>query len=176
MSKQESPEERAQAIHEEARMVLPGIQTLFGFQLIAAFNARFSELEMPDRIIHLCALVLVALAIALIMTPAAYHRICEQDRTTSYFADLASTLIAAAMVPLLLGITLDIFVVTHITLDGRHTWSAVILAACAFAVFVALWIAFPYWRRLRPRRRGHGDFLSAQGLLTRGPKRRELAR
>jgi hypothetical protein len=26
---------------EEARMVLPGIQALFGFQLIAVFNERF---------------------------------------------------------------------------------------------------------------------------------------
>src|SRR5205823_10297737 len=76
----ESPEERAHSTHEEARMVLPGIQALFGFQLIAAFNTRFTELELADRAVHLSALILVALAIALIMTPAAYHRICEPGR------------------------------------------------------------------------------------------------
>ena len=85
-------------------MVLPGIQTLFGFQLIAVFNARFSELDTGDRVVHLSALMLIALAIALIMTPAAYHRISEQGRTSVYFTKLASTLIAAAMLPLLIGL------------------------------------------------------------------------
>ena len=35
---------------EEARMVLPGIQALFGFQLIAVFNQRFdTALDRPAR-------------------------------------------------------------------------------------------------------------------------------
>lgn len=31
-------------ILEEARMILPGVQTLFGFQLIVVFNQRFEDL------------------------------------------------------------------------------------------------------------------------------------
>ncbi len=41
----EDVEKAGMAAIEEARMVLPGIQALFGFQLIAAFNQRFSELK-----------------------------------------------------------------------------------------------------------------------------------
>ena len=62
---------------EEARMVLPGMQALFGFQLIAVFNERFKELTENERFIHFNATVLVTIAIALIMTPAAYHRLAE---------------------------------------------------------------------------------------------------
>src|SRR6266446_3544638 len=40
----ESLVEETRAILAEARMVLPGIQALFGFQLIAVFNTRFDEL------------------------------------------------------------------------------------------------------------------------------------
>ena len=29
---------------EDARMILPGIQALFGFQLVAVFNERFAEI------------------------------------------------------------------------------------------------------------------------------------
>jgi hypothetical protein len=58
-------------------MVLPGIQALFGFQLIAVFNERFKELTEDEQLIHFSA-VLVTIAIALIMTPAAYHRLAEQ--------------------------------------------------------------------------------------------------
>jgi len=148
--KRESTEEQARSIHEEARMVLPGIQTLFGFQLIAVFNRRFDEVVSADRIVHLSALVLVALAIALIMTPAAYHRVCERDRATPYFAALASALVAAAMVPLLLGITLDIYVVTHLALDAGAVLPSAIVAGAVFIVFFCLWIGFPYLHRMQP--------------------------
>jgi hypothetical protein len=154
-SESESPEERAHSTHQEARMVLPGIQTLFGFQLIAAFNARFHDLDSIDRIIHLCALILIALAIALIMTPAAYHRICEPGRTSLFFTRLASVLVAAAMLPLLLGISLDIYVVTRMALPERDASLGIALGGAACAMFCAFWFAFPYWQRLRPRRRGN---------------------
>jgi uncharacterized protein DUF6328 len=156
----ESPKEQAEVTHEEARMVLPGIQTLFGFQLIAVFNARFTEFESADRIVHLLALLLVALAIALIMTPAAYHRICEEKRTSSYFAKLASKLVAAAMVPLLIALSLDIYVVTRIATQSREAWPSAALGCAAFFVFVGFWIVFPYWHRfhadLRTRRARDG--------------------
>lgn len=83
---------------EEARMVLPGIQALFGFQLIAVFNERFIELTEDEQFIHFSATVLVTIAIALIMTPAAYHRLAEQTTISKFFVWLASWLIAAAMV------------------------------------------------------------------------------
>ena len=41
-------------ILEECRMVLPGIQALFGFQLIAVFNPGFSEhLSTSEQHLHL---------------------------------------------------------------------------------------------------------------------------
>lgn len=43
---------------EESRMVLPGVQTLFGFQLIAVFNAGFLTLSTLDKDVHLLALLL----------------------------------------------------------------------------------------------------------------------
>jgi hypothetical protein len=65
----------AQYLSEECRTVLPGIQALFGFQLIAAFNPGFAQkFSLGEQRLHLLATALVALAIAAIMTPAAYHR------------------------------------------------------------------------------------------------------
>jgi Family of unknown function (DUF6328) len=62
----EKTEKMAMAAIEEARMVLPGIQALFGFQLIAAFNETFRQLEPPEQLLHFFSLVLVALAIAIL--------------------------------------------------------------------------------------------------------------
>jgi hypothetical protein len=42
-----SLEEETRTVIEEARMVLPGIQAVFGFQLIAVFNSGFHSL--PPR-------------------------------------------------------------------------------------------------------------------------------
>ena len=56
-------------------MVLPGIQALFGFQLIAVFNQGFGEkLSHGAQLVHLAALVLTVLATVLVMTPAALQR------------------------------------------------------------------------------------------------------
>src|SRR4249919_2449362 len=65
----------AQFLLDECRMVLPGIQCLFGFQLIVVFSTDFStKLSVPEQHLHLLAIGLIAIAVALIMTPAAYHR------------------------------------------------------------------------------------------------------
>ena len=46
--------DQVNTIEQEARMVLPGIQTLFGFQLIAVFNQGFkANLSQVEQIIHL---------------------------------------------------------------------------------------------------------------------------
>jgi magnesium-transporting ATPase (P-type) len=152
-SQAESPEEQAHSTHQEARMVLPGIQTLFGFQLIAAFNQRFMELAAADRVVHLVSLVLVALAIVLIMTPAAYHRIVEPGRTSTFFNRLASALVAVAMAPLLVSISLDIYVVTRLAVPNVDPWLGIAMSLATFAVYVGLWMVFPYWQRAHPRQR-----------------------
>src|SRR5438270_3471549 len=71
---------------DECRMVLPGIQALFGFQLVAVFNNAFWEkLSSGDRIVHLAAIALIIVAVALVMTPAAYHRQAEQHSVSEQF-------------------------------------------------------------------------------------------
>src|SRR3984893_13428902 len=130
---------------EEARMVLPGIQALFGFQLIAVFNERFKELTGDERLIHFSATLLVAIAIALIMTPAAYHRLAEQTTISKFFVLLASWLIAA-MVPLMLGLALEVYVLGFLVIGDPKTSLAV--ATALFGVFLTLWFVFPLAMRL----------------------------
>ncbi|HWI24000.1 MAG TPA: DUF6328 family protein, partial [Lysobacter sp.] len=59
-----------ESVLEECRIVLPGIQALFGFQLAVVFSERFDRiLTHAQQVLHLLAMALVAVAIALIMTP-----------------------------------------------------------------------------------------------------------
>jgi hypothetical protein len=138
----------AQQVVEEARMVLPGIQALFGFQLIAAFNARFTDLSQLDQRLHFVSMLLVALAAALIMTPAAYHRQVEPGGASAFFVRLASTLVTVAMAPLALGLCLDVYIIGQLIFAS--TAVAVVFALALLLVFTALWFVFP-WLALRLR-------------------------
>jgi uncharacterized protein DUF6328 len=126
-----SLEEETRTTIEEARMVLPGIQTLFGFQLVAVFNNRFHDFTGLEQVLHLAALLMIALAIALIMTPAAYHRIAKRGTVSRRFVDLASRFLELAMTPLMLGISLDLFLLARLILNNvtREHWGREDLSA-----------------------------------------------
>jgi hypothetical protein len=133
---------------EECRMVLPGIQALFGFQLIAVFNQGFDEkLSHSAQMVHLVALVLTALAMALVMTPAALHRMAEPKSVSERFVWMASAMVLAGMVPLALGVGLDAYVVASVVTES--TSAGMLLGAALLAVFVWLWFLLP--RRERSR-------------------------
>ena len=134
-------------------MVLPGIQTLFGFQLIAVFNQRFADV-LPEgaRVVHLIALILIAVAIALIMAPAAYHRQAERATVSKYFANYASRLIAIAMLPLLIAISAEVSLVAYAIL--AQFWPSVVCGSLLAILFLWLWFIFPALRRRATRRAG----------------------
>jgi hypothetical protein len=140
--KKPEPEKIAQEAIEEARMVLPGIQTIFGFQLIAVFNNKFADIPEFDRMLHYAAMLLIALAMALIMTPAAYHRQVEPGTVSDFFVKLASLLITAAMLPLMLALSLDIYVTGNIILGSVALSGCV--AGILLLVFGGLWYVFPW--------------------------------
>src|SRR3954467_5959317 len=86
---------------EECRMVLPGIQALFGFQLIAVFNDGFGEkLTSAQQQLHLLALVRVAVSAGLVRAPAAVHRQSQQRAVSERFIWLSSWLLLLSMFPL----------------------------------------------------------------------------
>ena len=50
-------QQAAQTLLDECRTVLPGIQALFGFQLVAVFNQRFADdLGKPEQVLHFVAI------------------------------------------------------------------------------------------------------------------------
>jgi hypothetical protein len=133
----------ASTLFDECRMVLPGVQAIFGFQLIAVFQQKFGEeLDKPYQCLHLAALVLVALSATLIMTPAAYHRAQGSRHVSERFLHTSSRLLLFALAPLALGLSLDVFLLGKLVL-GRDTIAAV-LAAFVFGAMVFMWYVFPH--------------------------------
>ncbi len=133
-------------------MVLPGIQALFGFQLIAVFNASFGEKLTPnEQRIHLLAIALVVMAIALVMSPAAYHRQTNPKEVTEAFIRISTSLLLWSMWPLAVSICLEVYLIGRITL---HKPAVAVLPAVLFGLFFGLWFALPRLHKSRLSRPG----------------------
>lgn len=107
----ESLKDEMRSVIEEARMVLPGIQALFGFQTMAVFNNRFEDIGESSKLIYAVALGLLVIAMGLLMTPAAYNRLAERGQVSRKMINLSSVLITVGMIPLMLAFALDVYVV-----------------------------------------------------------------
>jgi len=127
---------------EECRMVLPGIQALFGFQLIAVFSNGFSiKLSDGEQMLHLCALALVAASVSLVMAPAAYHRQTSATHISEEFIRLASRLLLWSMPPLMFGIGIDFYLVARVILYDSTL--SLFIAVILVALFSFLWFLLP---------------------------------
>jgi DMSO reductase anchor subunit len=129
----------------ECRVVLPGSQALLGFQFIVILSESFDKLSSASKYVHLAALGLNALAIVLLMTPAAYHRIVERGEETEHFHRFASKILVAALVPLALALGGDVYVVVQKVTDSLLV--SVVSALVMLAIFWELWFGLPLYRR-----------------------------
>ena len=133
---------------EECRMVLPGVQALFGFQLIAVFSAGFdTKLSGAEQKLHLAALALVAIAGALVMTPAALHRQSGPREASERFLRVASRLLLCSMPALMLGIGFDFYLIAHAVLGDAEQAAAAALGLVL--LFATCWFIFPRIYRRR---------------------------
>src|SRR5215469_10108713 len=125
----------------EARVILPGAQALFGFQLAIVFTQSFGQLATAPMLVHATSLLLVALAVVLLMAPGAYHRIVYEGEVSADMHRVGSVLVMVATIPLALGLAGETYVVI-----GKITalpTVAIIAAGAAFTLLVGLWHAYP---------------------------------
>ena len=136
-----------QHLEEEARMILPGIQALFGFQLIAVFNQKFSEMVSADQHFHFLSLLFTTVAIAFVLSPAAYHRQAEPNKITKRFCRLGTRMLTLSLIPLIIGISLDLFVITKVITKDQT--ESLVVSALAFVLLTTFWFIFPQLAKAR---------------------------
>lgn len=136
-------------IIEEARVILPGVQALFGFQTIAVFNDRFADLPSFAVMCHLVSLGMVILAVALVMTPAIYYRVVGPAYVSRRMISRSTHVLRCALWPLGAGLALDMFTVIYVATSDLQAsiWGAL----ATVLVLSSLWFAFPWFERERCR-------------------------
>jgi uncharacterized protein DUF6328 len=124
----------------EARVILPGVQALLGFQLAVVLTQSFERLPTHSKATHAAALGLVAMSTILLMAPAAYHRIVYAGEASQRLHELGSRLIMAATISLALGLAADVYVVIAKIAGGIVGVSA---ALFAMVLLIGLWHLSP---------------------------------
>ena len=129
----------------EARIIIPGCQALLGFQLVAMMTQAFDELPQDAKIMHAAGLCCVTIAMILLMTPAALHRLSFGGNDSERFLRLGSAFVIAGPLPLALGIAADVYVVF---LKINHSATFTVLASSVLLLaMLALWYFYPVWLR-----------------------------
>lgn len=147
----ESPKERVdrelREALEEIRVALPGVELLLGFLLVLPFSERFELLNAPQRSVYLVCFFFTAAAVALLVAPAAAHRLGFRRLDKLKLLREANHYVIAALSLVAIAISLAAFLVSSLLL--RTAWAAVL------AGIVALW--FTAWWFVVPRFSNHAN-------------------
>ena len=73
--KKEQLEREHGELLEELRSLIPGAEVLFGFLLAIRFTGQFADLTDTQRYVYFGTLLSTAVALVMLLAPAAFHRI-----------------------------------------------------------------------------------------------------
>ena len=138
---------RIEQMLTEARVILPGAQALFGFQLAIVLTEAFEKLSPVPRLLHGLALLCVAVSVVLLIAPAAIHRIVWAGEDSESFLRIGGRITIAALVPLAIGMAADCYVVLSHMLGASVP--AAVAAALVLLSVLSLWFAWPFIERSR---------------------------
>ncbi|MYT75619.1 MULTISPECIES: DUF6328 family protein [unclassified Streptomyces] len=140
----ETPLERADRNYgellQELRVTQTGVQFLFAFLLTLAFTPRFPSLDTVQRATYVTTLLLSVVAAALLMAPAAVHRVLFQLGAKPRIVRVSSRLAACGMAALSLALTGSVLLVVDVTV-GRG--GGIAAGAGTFLVCAGLWGVLP---------------------------------
>ncbi|HEX8921645.1 MAG TPA: DUF6328 family protein, partial [Pyrinomonadaceae bacterium] len=119
---------------DESRMLFLGAQVLLGFQYRSVFESGFDKLPLSSQYLKLSGLCLMLVAVGLIMSPGAFHRIVEEGEDRRDVHRFTSNVMGVALMPFALGFSIDLYVATE-KLFGRAVGILSGVALCLIALF-----------------------------------------
>lgn len=133
----------------EVRVVMPGVQLLFGFLLTVPFQQRFADVTDFQRTVYVITLVLTAASAAFFMAPTAFHRVTFRAGQKPYLIRLGTRQAIAGMALLALAMNGALLLIV----DFLFHWPTVVLAVGGTSLlFVWLWFGLALVRRVSGKR------------------------
>jgi hypothetical protein len=144
-TKEELDQEWSELV-EEHRLAMPGTQVLFAFLLVLPFQRRFTELSGQQTYVYYAALLCAAVAIILLITPTAAHRMLWRQGDKDTLLRVSTVTGIAATAFLAGGMTASVYLITDFLFGEPAT---PIVTGILAGLFVAFWYGLPLVRRLR---------------------------
>jgi hypothetical protein len=128
----------------ELRVALPGVQFLFAFLLIVPFQQTAARLSDFQKDVYFVALASAALATALLIAPAAQHRVLFRQQDKERLLRRSNRSAVAGLLALGVAICSALLLVVDILFSLTLAW----ITAGSLAVLLSWWwVALPYWQR-----------------------------
>jgi O-antigen/teichoic acid export membrane protein len=147
-SRGETPEEvldrNLSDVLQELRVVLTGVQVLFGFLLTLAFTADLDERGPFATTVYTVTLMSIASATVVLIAPVSFHRVLFRRGRREELVSFADRSLMAGLGLLLVGITSALLLVLDVAL-GR--WPAVAGSGAVALLGILSWYAGPLRRR-----------------------------
>jgi hypothetical protein len=125
---------------QELRVTQTGIQVLTGFLLTVPFSNRFTALTSLQRTTYLVVLCGAVLSTALVMTPAACHRVLFRKNKRPWLVVTANRIALAGLALVALTTCCVAFLVFDVVVG---VLAGIIAAVAALVVFAGLWLVLP---------------------------------
>ena len=130
----------------ELRVALPGVQFLFAFLLIVPFQETVDRITEFQRDVHYVALVAAAVATALLIAPAAQHRVLFRQRDKETLLRRGNRSAFAGLVVLAVAICSALLLVVDVLFSRTQAW---LTTGAVAALLLWWWVLVPLWQRSR---------------------------
>ncbi|MDQ1603096.1 MAG: hypothetical protein QOE01_941 [Actinomycetota bacterium] len=131
----------------ELRVAIPGIQFLFAFLLTVPFAQRFGQVGTFERASYFVTLVAAALASALLIAPAAQHRVLFRSRDKEELLRRANRYAYAGILVLAIAIAAALLLIVGYLFGQMRGY----LVSGVFLLLVLWsWFVQPMLQRRRP--------------------------
>lgn len=136
--------DKIQTALDESRMLVLGSQVLLGFQYRSAFEPGFEKLPTLSQYLKMTGLCLLLVALGLLLSPAAHHRIVEEGEDTHELHSFSTKVMNYALLPFAIALGIDLYVAMHPT-TGYVPAIVAGLGASLLALF--FWYGLEFVRR-----------------------------
>ena len=128
----------------ELRVALPGVQFLFAFLLIVPFQQVTQGADEFQRDVYYVALLSAAITTALLIAPAAQHRVLFRQKEKEALLHRANRSAFAGLVVLALAISSAVLLVVDVLFSRTQAW---VTAGAVAALLLWWWVLVPFWQR-----------------------------
>ena len=135
---------------QELRVTQTGIQILTGFLLTVPFSNRYTDLSSTDRWVYLGVLISCVLAAAMLVAPAAFHRLLFHQRQRPWLVEAAHRCALAGLTLTACASCGMMFLVVDFTVSRAL---AVWISGGLALFFAAVWLGVPIVDHVRVKRR-----------------------